>query len=236
MHELKRRAYLEAIGVDSYISRGQLPGAAATRRLVIVPRSPAPRVDDSSPVVPASTAAVSNTAAAFREAADAVRDKLGATAPPSSEIASPVAAPTPAVEVSSFRIVSVNVGGFLWVEELSQPAVSRDQLQLIHAMAKALALEVGELDVNQFDWPIHNNSQLDLGPEAANAALGGFVQRRADGCQGLIILGSACRQKLDMVQLELGQCVSTVSTADMLRDPQLKKQAWLDLQAIARRP
>jgi hypothetical protein len=193
-------------------------------------------VDDSSQVDSPTTAAVSNTAAAFREAANVVKNKLDTTTPSTAEYASPAATPAPAVGVPSFSIVAVTAGGCLWLEELSQPTVSRDQLQLIRAMAKALALEESELDVSQFDWPIHNNSQLDLGAEAAIAALGGFVQRKADRCRGLIFLGSACRQKLNMTQLELGQCVSTVSTADMLRDPLLKKQAWLDLQAIASRP
>ena len=36
MNELRRMAYLDALGVDSYVSRVQLPGAAATRRLAIV--------------------------------------------------------------------------------------------------------------------------------------------------------------------------------------------------------
>ena len=39
MHELRRMAYLDALGVDSYVSRAQLPGAAATRRLAIVTAS-----------------------------------------------------------------------------------------------------------------------------------------------------------------------------------------------------
>ena len=34
MNELRRMAYLNALGVDCYVSRTQLPGAAVTRRLV----------------------------------------------------------------------------------------------------------------------------------------------------------------------------------------------------------
>jgi hypothetical protein len=36
MNELRRMAYLNALGVDCYVSRTQLPGAAVTRRLAIV--------------------------------------------------------------------------------------------------------------------------------------------------------------------------------------------------------
>ena len=35
MNELRRMAYLDALGIDSYVSRSQLPGAALTRRLAI---------------------------------------------------------------------------------------------------------------------------------------------------------------------------------------------------------
>ena len=46
MNELKRRAYLDALGIDTYVSRGQLGGAAPTRRLAIVPAvSPVGRGD-----------------------------------------------------------------------------------------------------------------------------------------------------------------------------------------------
>ena len=36
MNELRRMAYLDALGIDSYVSRTQLPGAAVTRRLAIL--------------------------------------------------------------------------------------------------------------------------------------------------------------------------------------------------------
>ena len=37
MNELRRTAYLDALGIDSYVSRKQLPGAALTRRLALAP-------------------------------------------------------------------------------------------------------------------------------------------------------------------------------------------------------
>jgi len=129
------------------------------------------------------------------------------------------------------------VGEFLWVEELAGSSVSREQVHLICAMSKALALGEGEPQVGQFDWPIHNNAQLDLGEGAARAGLCGFLQRKIDGgkCQGLVLLGAACQQKLDVNQLDFGRCVRTLSTAEMLADAKLKKQAWLDLHVINRR-
>lgn len=240
MHELSRRSYLESMGIDSYISRGQLPGAAPTQRLVISRRvpvsdTPATTVPGKSAISAESpTSAESNTAAAFREAATTVKSQLGAAR---STSATPIAEQGSAESVPAFSIAAVIAGGWLWLEELSGSPVSRDQVHLIRAMAKALALEEGELDVSQFDWPIHSNAQLDLGEDAVRAALGGFVQRKAEQwkCRGLVLLGSACQKRLDMTQLQTEQCVCTIGTGEMLRDPQLKKRAWLDLLFIANR-
>ena len=44
--EMRRLAYLEALGVDTYVSRGQLPGAAPTLRLAIVPPAAARAVGE----------------------------------------------------------------------------------------------------------------------------------------------------------------------------------------------
>ena len=39
MHEMTRMAYLEVLGIDSYVSRRQLPGAAVTRRMAVLPKA-----------------------------------------------------------------------------------------------------------------------------------------------------------------------------------------------------
>ena len=40
VNELSRLVYLDAMGIDSYISRFQLPGARTTQRLAVVPDTP----------------------------------------------------------------------------------------------------------------------------------------------------------------------------------------------------
>ena len=60
MNELRRMAYLDAMGVDAYVSRGQLAGAALTRRLVIVPArtATAPAAQSRIPAAGGTAAAV----------------------------------------------------------------------------------------------------------------------------------------------------------------------------------
>ena len=119
-------------------------------------------------------------------------------------------------------------GNWLWIEVLTHGVLSRDQVHLVQAMTRALGVSEPKSHNSQFDWPIHNNTQLDLGVDAARAGLAGFVQRKIEQfeCQGLVVLGRACEQRLAIQQLRVQRCVSTVSTAEMLANPQLKKQAW----------
>jgi hypothetical protein len=136
--------------------------------------------------------------------------------------------------IAPFSIAAVSLGGWLWLEELPHQVVSRDQVHLIRAMVKALGLEEGDLAVHQFDWPIHNNAQLDLTQDAAYAALGGFVYSKVEKerCKGLMVLGAATLEKLDISQLGIKHCLTMLSTAAMLATPALKKQAWIELQQI----
>ena len=120
--------------------------------------------------------------------------------------------------------------------------LAREQVQLVQAMAQALGgvqESAGDAaqpararpEVAQFDWPIHTNQQLDLGQEAARASVAGFVGRKLEQqhCRGLVLLGEACKVRVPLEQLDCPLIISTVSTAQMLANPALKKQAWRDL-------
>ena len=88
----------------------------------------------------------------------------------------------------------------------------------------------------RFDWPIHKNRQFDQGEEAARSSVLGFIQRKLEQlqCQGLILLGAGCEGRLALSQLDCAQIVRTVSTAEILSNPLLKRQAWRDLQPAFR--
>jgi hypothetical protein len=229
MHELTRRTFLDAMGVDSYVSRSQLPGAAPTRRLLVsrtrdIPGAAAVQKLKQPPAMPKIDSLIKNTVAT----ASATRKQ---EAPASPQVVTNNAVST---SIAPFSVAAISVGGWLWLENLPQQVVSRDQVHLVRAMVRALGLEEGELAVSQFDWPIHNNAQLDLTEEAACAALGGFVYSKLEKgrCNGLVVLGADTLKKLNISQLDIKHCVTTLSTAAMFATPELKKQAWIELQQI----
>jgi len=228
MNDSRRLIYLQALGVDGYVSRRQLPGAAATRRLAVVRAAPAQPPQTQPPIeIPRIDVPVSTPAPALAPSNEAI----GAGDPQ---------------QILRFSLAAVSCGGWLWLEELDGAAYDPLQLQLVRAMAEALlrlAPEEGSQDANssqnqpvltQFDWPMHSNRQLDLGRDAARVSAAAFIQRKLEqtGCAGLILLGKACEERVPLDQLNCGRLVRTVSTAEMLRTPLLKKQAWRDLKSV----
>ena len=219
MHELKRRAYLDAMGIATYVSRGPCSSAAPTTKLLVV----RPSVARENP------ARVDGPVATQMPEIEQPR--------PAKEAQPVVAAPAGRKSnVVEFSVIACMTGKWLWLEELPpHEALMRDQVLLIQAMARALGWGSDKPEISQFNWPMHNNSQLDLGEDAARASLGSFVNRRleAEGCCGLVLLGADCQRWLPRDQQGTGQRVLTVSTREMIVNPQQKKQAWRDLLPFA---
>jgi hypothetical protein len=230
MHELSRMAYLDALGIDSYVSRAQLPGAAATQRLAIV-------IAPSSQQLPAGVippeSLLSRPALVAQPARPAAVSVQASAASQQSE------------PVPRFSLTAIVAGDWLWLEELAGP-LTTDQVRLVQSMAQALLLchqsLGGEVkpavqpEVAQFDWPIHTNHQLALGEEAARASVVGFVDRRLGqhGCRGLVLLGQACVQRVPRQQISI-VTVDTMSSAEILAQPALKRQVWRDLLPLVRK-
>ncbi|MFT4613551.1 MAG: hypothetical protein ACI9NT_000692 [Bacteroidia bacterium] len=242
MHELTRLAYLEAMGVDSYVSRHSLAGAVPTRRLALL-RTP---VDNA----PANGSAVDSSSAHMppqreRPAIDPspVPQIVTTTDPVST---APAAQAKRQAAPERFSLAAVVAGEWLWLEDLAGMPISREQVWLISAMAQALGLSAArhrgaepgaglssKPDVAQFDWPIHTNDQFDLGEEAAQASVAGFVSRRMDQfkCRGLVLLGQNCEHRLLAQQVAVPM-VKTSSTSQMLAEPSTKAFVWRDLAPL----
>jgi hypothetical protein len=243
MNEMRRMAYLDALGIDSYVSRTQLPGAALTRRLAIVSSRATPALQDA---INAPSGRVTSSPATSHDTG---------TRPGAGRIAwmeDAVAAPPPVDELISrdvtvprFSLTAIVAGEWLWLEELAGMPLTTEQVQLVRSMAQALLLhrsqgtetglsaarpDVAAPDVAQFDWPIHTNQQLDLGVEAARASVAGFVGRRLEqhGCRGLVLLGQSCALRVPVQEMK-PLTVCTASSAEILARPALKRAVWRNL-------
>jgi hypothetical protein len=230
MHELKRRAYLDAMGIATYVSRGQLPGAATTTKLSIARR---PVLQRDSGIFPQQSPPGVDAAAAARMPSVDFPDRQGASRPEVVVQKVPETDNAPTVE---FGVTAFVTGQWLWLEDLPRnEALMRDQVLLVQSMARTMGWGAGKPDISTFNWPIHSSTQLEQGEAAARAALGGFISRKLDmlRCRGLVMLGDNARHWVPSEQFEASICIATVSTADMLRDSLLKKQAWRDLKPYA---
>ena len=243
MNELRRMAYLNALGVDCYVSRSQLPGAAVTRRLAIV-ATPGRTPPAQARPAPGKAAAAS---APSREVM--LRPDFGSE----KRVAATAIAPVPEVLPSSepvprFSLSVIAAGDWLWLEEREGMPLTTEQVQLVQAMAQALVLSGSGGGANprpvegiqsakpviaQFDWPIHNNRQLDQGEEAARTGVAAFVSRRLEEhrCRGLVLLGESCARRVPLEAIAT-VAVNTASSADMLANPAIKAQVWRDLQPL----
>ena len=218
--ELRRLAYLQAMGVDSYVSRESLPAAAVSRRLRVVTEALAPALPIASSPIP--------------DIADLNLDvRRGRQAEPAQQSLAAVKGVREALE--PFTIAAIIAGGWLWLEELPRVALASDQVQLISAMVRALGLPQTQPAVAQFDWPIHTNQQFDLGADAASSGLQGFVQRQLTdfAITTVVLLGDECQQRLPTQLAIAERLLNTVSTRSMIGEPMLKRQAWRDLGPYA---
>jgi hypothetical protein len=243
MNELTRMAYLDALAIDCYVSRAQLPGAAVTRRLAIVPtRGEKTGKADRLESPDASASPLQPEGFTRPDFGLGERKKTAVVEPLREESAG-------GEPVPRFTLITIVAGNWLWLEELGGMPLATEQVQLVQAMAQALAFcsEAGtgeatasqptKPDIAQFDWPLHTNRQFDQGEDAARAGLAAFVSRRMEkfGCRGLVLLGQACAQRVPLSQMN-ASAVSVASSAQMLAYPALKQQVWRDLQPLLQTP
>ena len=209
--EMARRQALKVMGIASYVSRYDLPGAA-----------PAQRQSLSPPPAPAVT-----------QPMDAPRSKT----PPnvSSQRVTPNAAPEsrvvkPAGDAVQFSMLIVSAGQFLWLEKLPDGLIRQDQLALINSMASAVSGAGFEMTQQQFDWPLRGNSALGNDAESAKQALQGLIQRMAREVDARRVVAMGDCQFLP--ERIAQSAVSIPSTMAMLVDATHKQAAWQSLKPL----
>lgn len=251
MSVIRKMAYLEAMGIDAYVSRSQLVGAAPTRRLSVVNLQEAHSpLTDSAARHQAAPAAQGGPASGATQLLDALRSSAPKPLKSPSRSLEPQDAQqsTPTItSVPRFSLAVISSGNWLWLELLGEIPLMSEQVWLIESMATALrvandksSVAAGtpiqksmKAKVMQFDWPMHNNPQLDGGAEAAIASLGGFLERQQSEhqAQGVVLLGT---DAADWVSSNSSSApvIVTHSTAEMLAAPLLKQQVWRHLRSL----
>lgn len=236
--ELRRLVALDAMGIQAYISREQLPGAAVTRRLAIVRSAP---LAQPSPRLPESSSGAQQAPTTGGAPPITRLPKIEAPPPAPAAIPRRAATTVPSATPLRFSLAAVVAGGWLWLEEIDHAGMTPEQLQLVQGMVRALSTAGSGTgrdgqpplrEVEYFKWPLHENRQLDQGEEAARHGVAGFVQRRLElrQCSAMVLLGEACQARVPLHLLDCPQVLVVPSTASMLANPLAKKQAWRELR------
>ena len=226
MNEFRRLAYLDALGVDSYVSRRQLPGAAPSPRVGLRRRQPA--------VAPAQ--ARPDSAALSRIPVMPQRSAVPA-APPVSAV--PTAHPAETGLGPVFSVLAGRLGGWYWLDEIPWGRQQGPEyLLLLQSICAALGLPYADPQLERFDWPIAGARQPDNTEHAARDGFSGFLCGRLERnpVHGLVLLGVGNEPWLDRAGLDslpvVKKIVETASAWRMLRQAKLKKQAWKELQDL----
>lgn len=220
--EMARRQALEAMGIDVYVSRYDMPGAASSVRQRVSP------IGSSATMPTASSVSVQQGMEA--SSAPAPRESSATASKRASGTASGVSMSSARTsETVKFSMLLASAGPFLWVEQLSDGLVRQDQLALINAMARALSSDVS-VRQQQFDWPMRGNSTLSGDAESAKQALHGLIQRMARevDAKRVVVMG-ACPYLPDRIAQS---AVVIPSTIAMLQNAGLKREAWQALKPL----
>jgi len=232
--DLDRLACLQAMGLTLYSSRRDLPGAAPSRRVLV------PAAFTAAPSPAAAPAAASSAGPGTKTARGGSPGSLARSLDaPKSRPAPRTGAPEPVAvrggDTVRFRLAAVVAGGALWLEELGDAPLAREQVALVRAMVRACGWATDAPPrVQEFAWPLHQNPQLEQGAAAAAAALQAFLARLVGeaGLGRILLLGSSARELAGQLTLPV-PVASLPSTHSMLAGGAAKREAWLVLRELA---
>jgi hypothetical protein len=233
MNEAQRLAYLQALGIETFRSRLDLPGALPSKRMRVVRRRRPPAQPAAASARQALQAPVSpqhpgrnprSPAPPFRPEASG---KAAAAGQPMHSDG--------VDEMPIFTLAVATAGGCLWLDSLPPGRnPGPEYAQLLDAVARSLNLPEGEIDVSRFDFPISGALRLGRDLAAARDALHGYLVRRLEqlSARTVVLLGDLDQPWFNRECLGDCRVISTVSAWRMLREPKLKAVAWADLQPL----
>ena len=135
----------------------------------------------------------------------------------------------------AFSVAATLVGGWYWLDEIpAGRSAGQDHLHLLQAICLALGLPADSPVQEHFNWPLGTGGQLEQGVDEARAAFSGFVNGRLERMKParILVLGEWDAQWFKPDLLPEGAEKITVSAWEMLRQPQLKRQAWNELKML----
>ncbi|MDP6654227.1 MAG: hypothetical protein QGF90_19295 [Gammaproteobacteria bacterium] len=251
MNELKRQAYLEAMGFQVVYPRIALPGARQSPHYELSAASPVEVVRKAIPAPIETAPSVASVPpptvnATSTEDYQAATDALPQSAAETSEAA------TDTLKFS-LRYYRINEQ-FAVIDELPHAQSgngSEDRLSLLRNILLALNIDTDTCNFayEPFDWPLMEGLPVETEPSlAARQALGGFIamRKRLDGFGNLLVFAGQidalllrptkkAEQKDTLVKVEDYHLTVTSSLQAMLSFPMLKKEAWEQLQPLRQR-
>jgi hypothetical protein len=262
LNEPRRRAFLTAMQVVSWLPRTELPFAAPSRPELL---APLPSFEDE--VAPQAPAAVAREQA--RQQGDATpaspapaarsieRPKIevprpSSAAKPAAKVAEPEdAAPVvkaPVVPPPRFSLQLLRAGACLLLVELAtgEPFQSRDpSYLLLKDMLRAAGLPDSPQIIGEpVRWPLLVRGQMDQGPEAARDFVQGFLYARVEeqpctclwliGLPALRFAGEVDAQSYNQeIQVDgLGSAWALPGLELLMDEPQRKADVWRAMRRL----
>ncbi len=232
--EATRLAYLDAMGVESFFPRVELPGAPPA---VLCETLPEPAVAEELPAVNRSE--VPPVTGLDREALlKELKPREGSVVAPAPK---PVAAPEASAEKIEFTLRFYQVAGLAMIVDSSPMATPESAiLQFSANLFLALSRQIGDwegsikenMHHHLFRWPLVGNAQIatDAGAarEAVTAAVVGNCERAA--IPRIVLLGEMATRFASVDQPNCA-VVRGESVAHYLQTPLAKRELWQSLQA-----
>jgi hypothetical protein len=255
IEEVRRRAYLTAMQVASWLPRVELPFAAPSRAELLQPL-PEAEAAPVAPVAPAAAPAVEAKLAVEpqRPVIEVPRPsaaaKVFAKPEPMAEVEEPVEAKPVAAPPPRFALQLLRAGDCALLVELAtgEPFQSRDpSYLLLKDLLRAAGLpdapqQVG--DGSPIRWPLLSRGNLDQGPEAARDYVQGVLagQLESQPCSCLWLIGLPALRYAGEVDEEaynrelqvegLGAAWALPSLELLMDEPQRKAELWRAMRRL----
>jgi hypothetical protein len=258
LNEPRRRAYLTAMQVVSWLPRTELPFAAPSRPELLAPvpqieEAPAPVIQADAPRAPERDApSVTPTPVARtveRPKIDIPRPSSAPKPKPvQEEEVAPAVVKAPVVPPPRFALQLLRAGSCLLLVELvtGEPFQSRDpSYLLLKDMLRAAGLPDSPQIIGEpVRWPLLVRGQMDQGPEAARDFVQGFLYARVEEqpCTCLWLIGLpalryAAETDAESYNLELqvdglGLAWALPGLELLMDEPQRKADVWRSMRQL----